>query len=54
LKISLERLTELFLGEFSRELVSMILYGSAVKSSFRLGRSDVDLLYILEDGSKEP
>jgi predicted nucleotidyltransferase len=49
LRISLERLTELFLGEFSRELVSMILYGSAVKSSFRLGRSDVDLLHILEE-----
>lgn len=52
MKTSLLRLTELFLKEFGDELVSLILYGSAVRDSFQLGRSDVDLLYILEDGSR--
>ena len=52
IKISLRRLTELFYKEFGRELVSIVLYGSVVKESFQLGRSDVDLLYILEDGSR--
>ncbi len=51
MKISLGRLTELFLKEFGNELVSIVLYGSAVKGSFQLGRSDVDLLYILRDDS---
>jgi len=52
MKISLGRLTELFLKEFGYELISIVLYGSAVKGSFQLGRSDIDLLYILEDGSR--
>ena len=50
--ISLMRLTELFRGEFDDELISMVIYGSAVKGSFQLGRSDIDLFYIVEDGSK--
>jgi DNA-binding HxlR family transcriptional regulator len=52
MRISLRRLTELFLKEFGDELISIVLYGSAVRGSFQLGRSDVDLLYILEDGSR--
>ncbi len=52
LRVSLRRLTELFHREFGDELISLILYGSAVKDSFQLGRSDVDLLYIHEDGSR--
>jgi len=52
MKISLGRLTELFLKEFGDELISIVLYGSAVKDSFQLGRSDIDLLYILEDDSR--
>ncbi len=52
MRISLMRLTELFHKEFSDELVSIVLYGSAVKNSFQLGRSDVDLLYILEDDAR--
>jgi len=51
MRVSLVRLTELFYKEFGDELISVILYGSVVKDSFQLGRSDVDLLYILEDGS---
>lgn len=54
LRISLERLTELFLGEFDETLVSLILYGSAVKASFHPGRSDIDLLYVVEDGAGDP
>jgi DNA-binding HxlR family transcriptional regulator len=52
MRISLSCLTELFHKEFGDELTSIVLYGSAVKDSFQLGRSDVDLLYILEDGSR--
>jgi len=52
LRVSLTRLTQLFHKEFENELISIVLYGSAVKDSFQLGRSDVDLLYILEDDSR--
>lgn len=52
MRISLMRLTELFHKEYSDELVSIVLYGSVVEGSFQLGRSDIDLLYILEDGSR--
>ena len=49
MRISLNRLIEVFLEEFGDELISIVLYGSAVKDTFQLGRSDIDLLYILED-----
>jgi len=52
MRISLMRLTELFHKEFGDELISIVLYGSAVKGSFQLGRSDIDLLYIVEDDSR--
>jgi len=52
MRISLSRLTRLFHDEFRDELLSIVLYGSAAKGSFQLGRSDIDLLYILEDGSR--
>lgn len=52
MKVSLSRLSELFLEEFSSELISLIIYGSTVKGSFHLGRSDIDILYILEDHSE--
>ena len=52
MKISLRRLVELFAKEFDGELISIVLYGSSIKDTFKLGRSDVDLLYILEDGVK--
>ena len=52
MRISLRRLTELFHSEFGDELISIVLYGSAVKGSFQLGGSDVDLLYVLEDDSR--
>jgi len=52
MRISLMRLAKLFHEEFDDELISVALYGSAVKGSFQLGRSDVDLLYIVEDGSR--
>lgn len=52
MRISLSRLTELLHKEFGDELVSVVLYGSAAKGSFQLGRSDIDLFYIVEDGSR--
>lgn len=52
MRISLMRLTELFCKEFGDELISIVLYGSAAKGSFQLGRSDIDLFYVVEDGSK--
>lgn len=52
MRISLVRLTELFCKEFGDELISIVLYGSAVKGSFQLGRSDIDLFYVVEDDSK--
>ena len=52
MRISLMRLTELFHKEFGDDLVSIVFYGSAVKGSFQLGRSDVDLFYIVEDDSR--
>jgi len=52
MRISLIRLTELFHKEFGDELISIVFYGSAVKGSFQLGRSDIDLFYIVEDDSK--
>jgi len=53
MRISLMRLTELFHKEFGDELISVVLYGSAVKSSFQLGRSDIDLFYIVEDDARK-
>ncbi|MGQ9479740.1 MAG: nucleotidyltransferase domain-containing protein [Thermoproteota archaeon] len=52
LRISLKRLAELFLREFGVDLVSLVVYGSSVKDSFKPGESDVDLLYVVEDGCK--
>nr|MDO8098858.1 nucleotidyltransferase domain-containing protein [Candidatus Njordarchaeota archaeon] len=52
MRISLSLLTRLLLREFGDELISIILYGSAVKETFQLDRSDIDLLYILEDDTK--
>lgn len=54
MKVSLMRLTELFLEEFRGELISLVTYGSAVRGPFKPGESDIDLLYLLEDGSKDP
>lgn len=51
MRISLSHLARLFHEEFRHELVSIVLYGSAARDSFQLGRSDIDFLYILEDGS---
>jgi len=51
LKVSLRRLVELFFEGFGEQLISMVLYGSLVKDTFELGRSDIDLLYIIEDGA---
>lgn len=53
MRTSLSRLTELIHKEFGDELVSVVLYGSAAQGSFQPGRSDIDLLYILEDGSED-
>jgi len=52
MKVSLSCLSELFLEEFGSELISLVIYGSTVKGSFQFGRSDIDLLYILEDYSE--
>jgi len=52
MRISLRRLVEFFHEEFGEELISIVLYGSAVKGSFQLGKSDIDLLYILKDSPK--
>lgn len=52
LRISLKRLAELFLKEFNEDLVSLVVYGSSVRDSFKPGESDVDLLYIVEDDSR--
>jgi len=52
MRISLMRLAELFHKEFGDELISIVLYGSAVKDSFQLGRSDIDLFYTVEDDSR--
>ncbi len=52
MKISLRRLLNLFLKEFDKELISIILYGSVTKDTFQLGRSDIDLLYITEDDTR--
>ncbi|MFQ6074565.1 MAG: winged helix-turn-helix transcriptional regulator [Candidatus Bathyarchaeia archaeon] len=49
MRISLRRLVEALIREFGDELISLILYGSAIKGTFQLGRSDIDLLYIVED-----
>jgi len=52
MRISLMRLTELFHKEFGDKLISVVLYGSAVKGFFQLGRSDIDLFYIVKDDSR--
>lgn len=53
-RMSLKRLTEFFHEEFGDELASIVIYGSAVKDSFQIKRSDLDFLYILEDDSLRP
>jgi len=53
MRVSLMRLIELFAESFGGDLVSLVLYGSVVEGSFQLGRSDVDVLYILEDDSEK-
>lgn len=53
LRIPLKRLAKLLIVEFGEELVSVTLYGSSVKGTFRMGESDVDVLYVVEDGAKE-
>lgn len=53
IRTPLSRLTDLLIEEFGDELVSLILYGSLAKGSFKPGRSDIDLLYILQDGSEK-
>ena len=53
MRISLTRLTELFHKEFSDELISLVVYGSAVKGSFQSGRSDIDLFYVIQDDSRK-
>jgi len=49
LSIPFKGLVKLFLEELSHNLVSIALYGSSVKESFKMGESDVDMLYIVED-----
>lgn len=51
MEVSLRRLVELFFEVFGEQLISVVLYGSLVKDAFEVGRSDVDLLYIIEDGA---
>lgn len=53
IRVSIKRLSELLLEEFGDELVAIILYGSVVNGPFQPGRSDIDLLYVLEDGLKD-
>ncbi len=52
IRISLDRLAQLLLQGFGDRLISVVLYGSVVKDSFQLGRSDVDLLYIIKDDAE--
>ncbi len=54
MRIPLKRLVRAFLEEFGEDLVSMSLYGSAVRGSFELGRNDIDILYIHEDSFEDP
>ena len=53
LRIPFRRLAKLLVEEFGDELVSIALYGSSVKGTFEIGRSDVDMLYVVEDGARE-
>lgn len=53
LRIPLKRLIEFFFKEFGSELISIALYGSSVKGTFKMGESDVDMLYIVEDGVRD-
>ena len=53
MKISLRSLVDLFIEEFGDELISIVLYGSAIKRAFQLGKSDIDMLYILEDSATD-
>jgi len=48
LRIPLKRLVELLSDEFREKTVSIALYGSSVSGSFKMGESDVDMLYITE------
>lgn len=53
LRIPFKRLAKLLIEEFGDELVSIALYGSSVKGAFKMGGSDVDVLYVVEDGAGE-
>lgn len=53
LRIPLKRLVKIFFKEFGSELISIALYGSCVKETFKMGESDVDMLYIVEDGVRD-
>jgi len=54
LRIPLERLVKIFLDEFKHDIVSIALYGSTVKGLFEAGKSDLDVLYIIEDEARDP
>jgi len=53
MRVSMRRLAELFLAEFRDELISLVVYGSAATGSFETGVSDLDLFYVLADGTRE-
>lgn len=53
MRVSLRRLIEIFSKELGEVLISVVLYGSLVKDTFKLGGSDVDLLYVVEDGVRD-
>lgn len=53
IKIPLRRLIYLFFNEFGENLISMVLYGSSLKETFKKGGSDIDLLYIIEDNVRK-
>jgi len=48
-RIPLIKLAVLFLKEFGSELISLALYGSSARGSFVMGKSDMDILYVVED-----
>ena len=49
LRIPLKSMVKIFFKEFGSELISIALYGSCVKETFKMGESDVDMVYIVED-----
>ncbi|MFQ5710400.1 MAG: nucleotidyltransferase domain-containing protein [Candidatus Geothermarchaeales archaeon] len=54
MRVSLKGLLDLFHDEYGDELVSFVLYGSSVRDDFEPGKSDIDLLYIVEDSVEGP